>query len=163
MPSYNPKFANMTIEEYAESGMAENNWLTRTLVNKSDRAELTNDDISKAMDLVRQKILVGLLSKKEETMERYEKYFGWKYTIQPTNQEKCRTKLMKTMPGELNDRPTPGMPAYDLLANENMYDLQLYEYVETLFKEQAAFVEGIPDRFRMEEATCCKCDEPPTC
>jgi hypothetical protein len=40
----------MTIEEYAGSVMAENNWLTQTLVNKSDRAKLTDDDVNKAMD-----------------------------------------------------------------------------------------------------------------
>jgi len=63
----------MSVEEYAQSGMAENNWLTRTLANKSDDAELSDDDVNKAMDIIRRKFMIGLLSRKEETMERFEK------------------------------------------------------------------------------------------
>jgi hypothetical protein len=166
-PTYNPQLASMSVEEYAQSGMAENNWLTRTLANKSDDAELTDDDVNKAMDIIRRKFMIGLLSRKEETMERFEKFFGWKYRINPTNQENCRVRLLGSGANanteHKKEKPKPGTPAYDLLANENLYDIQVYEYVESLFDEQAVFVEGIPDGFRMEGATCCKCGEKPTC
>jgi hypothetical protein len=36
----------------------------------------------------------------------------------------------------------------------------LYNYIEQLFVEQEAFVAGLPDNFRMVDATCCKCDPP---
>jgi len=161
-PGYTPKLASMSLEDYAESGLPENNVLTRTLVNKTT-ADLSDGDVQVAMDVIRRKILVGLLNKKEESMERFEKYFGWKYSIHPKNQEKCRTRLLATMPGDLKEPLKPGMPAYDMLASVNHYDMQLYEYVETLFVEQAAFVDGIPDGFRMNDAACCKCQTPPSC
>ena len=154
----------MSLEEYSRSGMAENNWLTRTLVNKGDDAELTDSDVNLAMDIVRRKFIVGLLSEKEETMERFEKLFKWKYRVNPENQEICRNKLLgsgaNANTSHKKENPGPGTPAYDLLAKENIYDLQLYDYVRALFAEQAAFVAGIPDGFRLDGATCCKCEVP---
>jgi len=161
-PGYTPKLASMSLEDYAESGLPENNVLTRTLVNKTT-ADLSDGDVQVAMDIIRRKILIGLLSKKEESMERFEKYFGWKYSIHPNNQEKCRKRMLATMPADLEEPLKPGMSAYDMLASVNHYDMQLYEYVETLFVEQAAFVDGIPDGFRMNDAACCKCQTPPSC
>lgn len=144
-PTYNSQLANMTIEDYAQSSLFKSNWLTRTLVNKQGGEEkLTAEDLKVAMDIVRRKILVGLLSKKEETMERFEKYFGWKYRINPKIQEECRTRLLIGSGVNANKQQNkrevlqPGTQAYDLLAWGNVYDMQLYSYIETLFLEQHA-------------------------
>lgn len=157
----------MSIEEYAKSGMAENNWLTRTLAHKSDDAVLTDDDLQKAVGIVRRKFLVGLLSEKDETMDRVERYFGWKFRINPKNQEICRAKLLGAGTNanleHKNEKPLPGTLAYDLLASENLYDLLLYKDISTLFVEQRAFFNDTSDGFRLKDATCCKCEAPPTC
>jgi hypothetical protein len=160
-PTYSPSLAKMSIEDYAKSGMAENNWLTRTLAHRSDEAILTDDDLQKAIDIIRRKILVGLLSEKEESMERIEKFFGWKYRVNPKNQEICRARLLgagiNTNKENTSEKLTPGTSAYDLLANENLFDLKLYDMVTSLFVEQSSYFNAVPDGFRLKNATCCKC------
>lgn len=160
-PTYTPSLAKMSIEDYAKSGMAENNWLTRTLAHRSDEAVLTDDDLQKAIDIIRRKILVGLLSEKEESMERIEKFFGWKYRVNPKNQEICRARLLgagiNTNKENTSEKLTPGTTAYDLLANENLFDLKLYDMVTTLFVEQSSYFSAVPDGYRLKNATCCKC------
>ena len=141
----------MTIEDYAQSNLFKSNWLTRTLVNKQGGEEkLTGEDLKVAMDIAHRKILVGLLSKKEETMERFEKYFRWKYRINPKIQEECHTRLLIGSGEHANEQQNkrevlqPLMQAYDLLAwGKNVYDMQLYSYIENLFMEQHAYFSAI--------------------
>jgi len=163
-PTYDPKLAEMSIQDYARSPRVENNWMTRYLTNHME-GELQEEDLQAAMDIIRKKFLVGLLSKKEETMERFEKFFKWKYFINPTNQEKCRSTLLmggsNSNQNKMKIKPQPGSEEYDLLAWQNLFDIRLYEYIEQLFKEQAAFVESIKDGYRSEGSSCCKCEEIP--
>eukprot|EP00591_Stephanopyxis_turris_P005329 CAMPEP_0195524684 /NCGR_PEP_ID=MMETSP0794_2-20130614/24658_1 /TAXON_ID=515487 /ORGANISM="Stephanopyxis turris, Strain CCMP 815" /LENGTH=562 /DNA_ID=CAMNT_0040654957 /DNA_START=357 /DNA_END=2045 /DNA_ORIENTATION=- len=152
-PTYSPMLASMSIEQYAESSYAEDNWMTRYLSNDPDaEATLTNAHLEVAMDIVRRKFLVGLSDKIEESLERFEKFFRWKYSVDPSNQEKCREVLLEKGANSSHkvEIPQPGSQAYDLLAAKNVYDIKLYEYVESLFKEQEQFVENIPDGFRLE-------------
>jgi hypothetical protein len=165
-PTYSPELANMSLEEYARSNVVENNWMTRYLSNQIE-GDLTDNNVKIAMDVVRRKFLVGLLTEKQETMERLEKYFGWKYSINPTNQEICREALLGTGANAntnavKKEKPKPGDPEYEALALQNTYDIILYDYIETLFVEQGQFVAAIPDGYRLEGATCCKCGVP-TC
>jgi len=62
--------------------------------------------------------------------------------------------------GREKEKVEEGSEIWNLLAAQNQFDLQLYGYIESLFKEQASFVEGIPDGFRNVDATCCKCGPP---
>lgn len=162
-PSYKPELKSWTLEQYAQSDIVENNWMTRQLSGQLG-GELTDANLEKAMEVVRRKFMVGLMTKIEESMTRFEKYFRWKYKVNPTNQESCRERLMSggSNSNKANKKPLPqkGEPAWDLLAHQNNYDLQLYNYIEQLFVEQEAFVQGIPDNFRLIDATCCKCDPP---
>ena len=84
--------------------------------------------------------------------------------MNPPNQEKCRDALLhggsNSNKANKKDKPKPGSEDWELLAWQNKFDLQLYEYIETLFKEQEAFVTGVADDFRMIDATCCKCSPP---
>jgi len=162
-PTYNPDLAKMTITEFAGSSMIENNWMTRRLSNQI-YGPVEERHLARAMELIRTKFLVGLLSRTEESLERFEKMFRWKYFINPTNQEKCREALLgngantnKRKSAELD----PASEAYALLAKQNLFDLRLYTYIERLFDEQAAFVAAIPDGYRLEGASCCKCQKFP--
>ena len=67
--------------------------MVRTLT-KAYAGEISEDHLNIAKDIIKRKFLVGLLSKKVETMERIEKFFEWKYRVHPENQEKCREKLL---------------------------------------------------------------------
>lgn len=162
-PSYKPELKEWTLEQYAQSDIVENNWMTRQLSGQLG-GELTDANLQKAMEVVRRKFLVGLMTQIEPSMTRFEKFFRWKYKVNPSNQEACRARLMGTgsNSNKANKKPLPqeGEPACDLLANQNNYDIPLYKYIERLFVEQEAFVAGIPDDYRNIDATCCKCDPP---
>jgi hypothetical protein len=162
-PSYKPELKEWTLEQYAQSDVVENNWMTRQLSGQLG-GELTDSNLQKAMEVVRRKFMVGLMTQIEPSMTRFEKFFRWKYKVNPTNQETCRARLMSggSNSNKANKKPLPkeGEPAWDLLAHQNNFDIQLYKYIEQLFVEQEAFVAGIPDNYRLEGATCCKCDPP---
>ena len=138
------------------------NWMTRQLSNQLG-GELTDENLNKAMEVVRTKFIVGLMSKIEPSMTRFEKMFHWKYHVNPPNQEACRERLMS---GGSNSNKSnkeavdENHPAWPLLAQQNNFDLILYTYIEQLFEEQEAFVTGIPDDYRSIDGTCCKCDPP---
>ncbi|KAL7541079.1 hypothetical protein ACHAXR_010616 [Thalassiosira sp. AJA248-18] len=162
-PTYMPELKDWTLEEYATSYIVENNWMTRVLSNDME-GELTEDNLRNAMEVVRTKFLVGLMTKMEPTMARAEKFFRWTYHVYPRYQEKCRKMLMSggSNSNKKNKKPLKeGDLAWDLLAQQNNFDLQLYNYVETLFEEQEALVSGLPDNFRNIDRTCCNC-RPPT-
>jgi hypothetical protein len=57
------------------------------------------------------------------------------------------------------EKPLPGTPTYQLLVALNEFDIRLYKYVESLFDEQANFVKLKEDGFRLDGASCCKCDK----
>ena len=161
-PSYKPELQQWTLEQYATSEIVENNWMTRQLSNQLG-GELTDENLARAMEVVKNKFMVGLMSNIEPAMTRFEKYFRWTYRVNPANQEACRERLMfgGSNSNKANKKPlAQGDPAWELLAQQNNFDLKLYEYIETLFEEQESFVQGLPDDFRNVDATCCKCDPP---
>jgi len=153
----------MKLSEYARSEYIENNYYTRKLTNVF-KGELNDDHLKIAMEVVRRKILVGLLTKMDQSMDRAERYFKWKYRVSPENQENCRAELVSGGSNKDDHRvktPPPGTGLYEALRRQNVYDLQLYSYVETIFEEQEALFKDTPENFRNIDATCCKC-EPPT-
>lgn len=162
-PTYDPELQNWSIKEYATSDRIENNWLTRQLSNQLG-GELHDENLEIAMEVVRSKFLVGLMSEIKTTMERCERFYHWTYHVNPPNQEKCREALLKggsnSNSKNKKDKPQPGSEEWELLAWQNNYDIQLYEYIETLFVEQEQFVADIPKDFRNIDGTCCKCDPP---
>uniref|UniRef100_A0A7S0C679 Sulfotransferase domain-containing protein n=1 Tax=Proboscia inermis TaxID=420281 RepID=A0A7S0C679_9STRA len=166
-PTYDPSLKDMTIAEYAKGERVENNWMTRFL-SDSMSGDLNDAHLDAAMDVVRRKFIVGLLSRKEDTMERLERMFRWKFSVNPKNQEICRDNLLtgganSNSANKKKDKPKPGSEEYDLLAWQNNYDIPLYEYIESLFDEQEELVKDIPVGYRNIDAHCCKCDDPVSC
>lgn len=151
----------MTLKQYAQSKHAEYNWMTWSLSGATTK-NVTEEHLKAAMDVVRRKFLVGLLNRKEETMERFEQYFEWIYRVIPKNQEKCRVGLLAVGLNTSSnrnkvDKPLPGTPTYQLLVSLNELDIRLFKYIEALFDQQANFVKLKEDGFRLDGATCCKC------
>ena len=96
-------------------------------------------------------------------MTRFEKFFRWTHHVNPPNQEACCKRLVlgASNSNKVNKKPlAEGDPAWDLLAQQNNFDLQLYTYTKVLFGEQEAFVRGVLDGFRKVDGMCCKCDAP---
>jgi hypothetical protein len=162
-PTFDPALKDWTIEEYAKSGKIENNWLTRQLSNQLS-GDLEDVHVQKAMEVIRRKFLVGLMTEMEKTMTRLERYFRWTYHVNPKNQEICRDDLLNggsnSNSKNKKEKPKEGDPAYDLLLAQNQYDMQVWGYIESLFEEQEQYVQDIPEDFRNVDATCCKCGPP---
>jgi len=163
-PTYDPELVNWTLEQYAVSDKCENNWLTRQLSNQLD-GDLSDEHVQKAMEVIRRKFLVGLMTQMPATMLRLERFFRWTYHVNPANQEDCRENLLGGKGSNSNaknkkSKPVPGDVDYDLLAAQNQYDLQLYGYIEALFGEQEQFVADVPEDIRNIGSTCCKCGPP---
>uniref|UniRef100_A0A7S0BZA7 Sulfotransferase domain-containing protein n=1 Tax=Proboscia inermis TaxID=420281 RepID=A0A7S0BZA7_9STRA len=139
-PSYNPAYKDITIEEFAEMELGgENKWMTREFSNQRE-GELTDEHLEIAIDVCPQIVLVGLLSKRYESMKRFEKYFGWKYKFMPTNKETCRADWL-VKGGNKNENKLavhqPGSPAYKSLSKQYHFDILLFDSIdETLFWEQ---------------------------
>ena len=162
-PTYSPELKDWTIEQYAESDRIENNWMTRQLSGQLS-GDLDDNAVNVAIDVIRSKFLVGLMTEMDRTMERFEKFFQWKFKVNPENQEACRDRLMSggsnSNSANKKEMPKEGDIAYEKLMWQNQYDMQLYDFIVELFEEQEAFVSGVPDGYRLIDATCCKCDPP---
>jgi len=167
--SYNPALGKLTIEEYARSNLMEQNWMVRQLSSTFNgdtyTGPLNEIHLEVAKNILKDKVLVGLLVEKERTMERFEKFFQWKYRVDPNAQETCRNRLLKTGANSNSAnkkvKPKPGDEAWDRIASKNYLDVALYEFAEKLFVEQEELFAQIPDGFRMMDASCAKC-HPPT-
>ena len=165
--TYHPELKDWTIEQYARSNRAEENWMTRQLANNPIDA-LTDDDFALAKEVLRRKFFVGLIDQMEESMDRFERFFRWAYRVNPHNQEKCREGLLiggganRNVNATKKAHPKEGTEGWTLLAEKNKYDLQLYDYVVELFDQQKDLLDvSHPKGFRRIKETCCKC-YPPT-
>jgi len=164
--TYNADLRKMTLEEFAKSTMVEDNWMVRRLTGAL-QGKITEEHLDAAMKIVNDKILVGLLSRGDESMRRFEKFFRWKYRVNPPNQEKCRERLMNSGANKGTNKKDGALTedAHRVLAYRNRLDIQLYKFIEDLFERQGNFVKDLPDDFRLQDASCAKCVPPsfPTC
>ena len=143
--NYDPSIAAMTIETYANIGedRPEFNWMTKNLVNKADTTNsLTLDDLHLAKEVMRSKILIGLMEQKDDSLKRFEKNFDWDFTS--NDSEQCIS--LKKSWDSYNDEHAeqglnPGTPIYDSLKKSNIYDVDLYEYAKQLFVDQRSLFE----------------------
>jgi len=135
--SFQKELSDLTIEEYFKSGLAENNWMTRFLTNELTKGELTVEDVNLAKEIVRQKCLVGLLKEKGESFSRFERYFG--YPPKGDRVKECHEKKLQWY-WPLKHRHEvveEGTALWDLILSNNQWDMELYEYAEFIFQEQA--------------------------
>lgn len=136
---------NMTFREYAEKldDRPEFNYVTKLLVNKLDKKskDLTERDLMTAKAILSRKVLVGLLSEKEKSLNRFQKYFKWTYNA---DSDFCRNTLVfKSSEHKPYRKLGPKESTYNLLQQKNSYDISLYEYSKILFKEQTSLFEGM--------------------
>lgn len=148
--TYNPEYQHMTIEQYArDPTMVGENWMTRMLVGKME-AKLVPDDLQIAKDILERKCLVGLMSQMEESLERFQRYFGWELTDGVRGKtfqtgEECKHSFFhpeETKGRKFNSHEHPkverGSRDWDILATVVDYDLELYVHAVRLFDAQAS-------------------------
>eukprot|EP00547_Thalassionema_nitzschioides_P003077 CAMPEP_0194207016 /NCGR_PEP_ID=MMETSP0156-20130528/5892_1 /TAXON_ID=33649 /ORGANISM="Thalassionema nitzschioides, Strain L26-B" /LENGTH=385 /DNA_ID=CAMNT_0038933687 /DNA_START=67 /DNA_END=1224 /DNA_ORIENTATION=- len=134
-PTYNPALATMTLEEYVFSDLAESNFVSRCLIDKMEAA-FVEEDFLVASEILKTKVLIGLLDEMEESVRRFDSYFEFD---KPKNAA-CVKGYLKT---GSNRHSHPGIPpsdspVYKELLRKNHMDVRLYKYAVELFREQAS-------------------------
>lgn len=110
--------------------------MTRFLSNERTKA-LTDYELDVAKEVLRRKTLVGLLSEKGESLSRFFRYFGWDHLVGDGQQDCLEKNLDWNWPlKHRHETYDEGTETYDLIAKQNFYDLQLYDYARELFREQ---------------------------
>lgn len=161
-PMYSPEVKDMTIEEFAQSGYIENNWMTRFLVGKP-KGKLTHLDMLLAKKIVKYKVLVGLYDELETSMARFQRYFGWKDSKRTrADTAKCRSKAISRgdknlgHPTSIKDREAfaslqsnnsnaaeeviVGNPAWKAIERQNVFDLELYAFAQRVYALQGEHI-----------------------
>lgn len=135
--SFKKELSDLTIEEYFKSGLAENNWMTRFLINELTKGELTKQDVNLAKEILRRKCLIGILNEKGESFARFERYFG--FPVKSDTAKECHEKKLQwAWPSKHRHAEVEeGTAVWDLIMSHNQWDMELYEYVQILFQEQA--------------------------
>jgi len=140
-----PELETMSLVQYASSRHAEENWMVRRMTNKLqiEGKDVNEMDLLKAKEILRQKCIIGLYSKMDESISRFEKTFGWgAVTENQANSGKiCHNQILdnvrqrdKTM--ALGTLIQKGDIAYNLLLNKNKLDMDLYLYAVRLYAAQ---------------------------
>jgi len=149
--NYKPEIANMTIQEYATSKFSFGNWIVRRLVHKMDpRYEVTRADLSLAKEVLRQKALILLTDRMEDAGIRMMQYFGWPFS---GYQRWCINKFAVEEPINQNPHPIPARdsPEWAALRDQNILDVELYDYAVELYNLQGNFLTSLFGEFHVPE------------
>lgn len=128
------------------------NWLTKALAGKPGTTTdiLTLDDLNVAKEVLRRKAVVGLLSRKGDSMLRFERTFGWDRILSASPERKrCEEETLHwEWKGKAEQSSShsalsrgewaPGTELHTALERRNAFDVELYRYAERLFEEQMA-------------------------
>ncbi len=142
--SWEPTFSERlktitTVEEYAVSEFAENNWMTRFLTNEMS-GQLTRAHLEIAKEILRRKVFVGLTLDMEASFERFMTFFGWNKQGLTTVQQKCLKKYLFNGSNRNNHLVEEDTIGWKLLKGNNIFDLELYDYVLQLYEEQGTML-----------------------
>lgn len=148
-PTFSEKIKDIhSIEDYAISIFAEDNWMVRFLTNKMTEM-VTQKDLLVAKEILRRKCLVGLMNDVEGSVKRFNEYFGWNNNIKNRseeqqlhsqtieNEQECAKQYLHGGSNKnKHELVEEGGPGWKILRANNLLDLELYEYVLQLYEEQ---------------------------
>ena len=125
---------DMTMEQFAASSLLKDNFLTRTLSRNKD-APLTEADITLAKEILKRKFVVGLYDHFEDSVRRFEAFFGWKLNEDINS---CQTTMIqKELELGYNDFGELAFDSsYSAIAEKNRADLELFKFAEYVYKYQ---------------------------
>eukprot|EP00549_Striatella_unipunctata_P025892 CAMPEP_0118689224 /NCGR_PEP_ID=MMETSP0800-20121206/9367_1 /TAXON_ID=210618 ORGANISM="Striatella unipunctata, Strain CCMP2910" /NCGR_SAMPLE_ID=MMETSP0800 /ASSEMBLY_ACC=CAM_ASM_000638 /LENGTH=143 /DNA_ID=CAMNT_0006586591 /DNA_START=217 /DNA_END=648 /DNA_ORIENTATION=- len=130
----------MTLEDYVQSAHVENNWMVRFLTGTMSGV-VNESHLSQAKEILRSRVVIGLLEEKETSMQRFEYYFGWSYKKDPKKQKECRRKILV---GDFRSNEMAktkikeNSQAWTMLMWQNKLDMKLYKFAQHLFLVQGA-------------------------
>lgn len=140
-PNYNPEYASMTILEYAQRSLSPTNWVTRSMLGALDNVNviITEDDMNMLKEVLRRKVLILLSDEFLPSFNRLISYLGWEQ-FNPDVRNCVMEDINKRTNSNEYTALEKGSEAWSLIANRNMYDIQLYEYAKELYEEQKGLV-----------------------
>jgi len=145
---YNSNYAkSMTIEQYVNSSFISENWMTRSLIN-NESDDLNQEDLDRAIQIISEKCLVGLHTRMEEYIDRLNQVF--QLEIEHDNELKeCTRSIIRQHIDTYMKTPYPleGSDLWRAIQMKNMFDIQLYRFVEDeLFNDEKALSLKFKDR-----------------
>ncbi|KAL7499269.1 hypothetical protein ACHAWT_006890 [Skeletonema menzelii] len=133
------QYKGLSIDEYAEQS-TESNWMVRFLTSKR-AGSLSWHDLESAKEVFGRKCLVGLVEKAEESIRRYERFFGWGDNRGSGYNSCVGDRLVKADKRNQHDS-FEGTNAWEVLRKKNEYDVLLYEYAKNLYTQQSTMYEN---------------------
>ena len=159
-PTYNKRWARMSLKEWASRDRGDSNWMVRYLTGKSPREAVTNEDLELAKDIVRTKFVVGLMDEFDESVHRFNMLLGIdesdpknqqcidEYTSKGEDKHSDRNAVKIVKKNNWNSYSHPnaevGSDAWNSLARIHEFDLSLYQFVVTLFEKQQGMFQSAP-------------------
>mmetsp|Transcript_7704 Transcript_7704/g.8789 ORF Transcript_7704/g.8789 Transcript_7704/m.8789 type:complete len:551 (+) Transcript_7704:192-1844(+) len=124
---------DMSVSEFARTRLP-NNEMVRTLSSKTADEDVTRDDLYLAMEILRRKCVVGLVSSLSDSMYRFYDTFGWHLMVDE-NVKMCQAQLLQ--PGKnAASLFLPKGEALMEIERQNSMDLKLYQYALHLYDLQ---------------------------
>lgn len=144
--TYRPEYKDMTLLDYAALPDTSSNWMVRWLTGKNSDPYLGREDLEFAKLLIQKKFLVLLTHDMKSSVKRLMYYMDWELEDRVLKETKeCITENTRKAHNKgQHGMPEKDSPEYKALAEMNEYDIELYEFVEKLYAEQAYIVNGNP-------------------
>lgn len=143
--TYRPEWKNMDILDWAKSCNMDNDFMVKKLAGKVQRMKATRKDLSLAKETIRSRFVVGLMEEMEESIQRFNTVIG----INDDNTVRHKTcmeqyfgKESKKKNSNSHPKVEKDSPAWQLLAEKNSFDIELYEYILELFEEQREIIDS---------------------
>jgi len=143
--TYRPEWKDVDVLDWANDINIDNNHMVKKLAGKVQKDEATELDLARAKETIKKRMIVGLMDKMEESFNR----FNIVMNINAKTNDKY-TRCMNTYFGggtnkKSNSNSHPKVdeshPAYQVLAEKNKLDIELYQYILEVFDEQKATID----------------------
>lgn len=139
---------NMSYVDFSTSEFVADNWMTRTLANKSNEGELTAQDMLNAKEVLRRKATIGLYGDMVSGARHFTRYMGLDNSRNGGKLDDTTLMCFQNAVSEesrkdgvgainLNDEETlEGSIAWKNIMEKNKLDLELFLYSEMLYRYQ---------------------------
>lgn len=150
--TYSPQWKNLTLKEWSTNTQTnnDNNHVTKKLAGLRAKDNATEADLRLVQRVIKRYFVVGLTNKMEESIERFNTVLGinddhyrYKSCMSYFNNNSTKKSSAAASAGKENSNPhpKPTKEEYELLANMNVLDIKLYNFVTKLFDEQKEIVD----------------------
>ncbi len=135
-PTYDVKWASMTLMDYINSDYVESNWMVRFLVGKPTGL-VDEHDLDEAKSILREKCWIGLQTRVSESVNRFGAIFGWnqhpKWSSCVDEFQEGRKRSNSNAKKQVINRDRD---EWVLLSEINALDMELFAFAHRLFHGQ---------------------------